>query len=278
MEVAVAHSPDTDDHFLFWAIRQNRIDTRGLNFNFVTRETAGLNQAALAAAFDIVAISAALYPRIQDKYFILSHGASIGRNYGPVLVGREKIPLEEIAGLRIAVPGLSTTACAVLQILCPQAKTVHIPMEPFQLMLDALEKEEVDALLLIHEGQITYRERGLSLITDLGRWWREETQLPLPLGLNVIRRELGEEKIRLISSVLKESIAYALDHQEETLDRLYEIGNKRGMTLGSPERLSTYLAMYANYDSLELDEDCKRSLSFLYQKMGQEPKSPLIFV
>ena len=273
--ISVAHSPDTDDHFLFWAAQQEKIALDNLKFSYTALDTQALNHAALFGQFDVIAISVGAYPAVADSYLILQHGASIGRNYGPVIAAKQHLQLEELNELRVAIPGASTTAARILKLVAPGAKTVEIPIEPFDLVYHALDRKEVDAAVLIHEGQLMYTARGLVKVADLGELWHQRTGLPLPLGVNVIRRALGPTLIKRISNVLSESIAYALDHTDEVLSYLIGQNRERASSLHSEVEVKKYLSMYANGDTRNLPKDCIEAIDKL---IGTELATPAQYV
>ena len=255
MQISVGHSPDSDDYFMFWALRENLLDAAGYDFCFNARDTAELNQAALDGVYDIVAISAAIYPQIRSKYLLLPFGASVGRNYGPKVVAARKYEITELNSLRIAIPGITTTAALLLQRIAPLANLVTYPISPYEIVFSALSRGEVDAALLIHEGQLSYSKRSLDVIVDLGRWWHEKTQLPLPLGLNAISKTLGNDNISRLSNLIKKSIDYAQNNFKSALTYLNAINRSRELDFTADDELSAYLAMYANCDSSALAPD-----------------------
>ncbi|MCB0344835.1 MAG: hypothetical protein KDD66_06950 [Bdellovibrionales bacterium] len=261
--LTVAHSPDTDDFFLFWAIVEGRIDCEGLEFAFRQYDTATLNELAVEGKYDIVAVSAAAYRQLQDTYLILPHGASVGRNYGPVVVSQRKLSIDDLNEATVAIPGATTTSAAVFKKIAPQANCVEVPIEPFKLVFDYLNRGEVDAALLIHEGQISYRSRDLHKVVDIGNWWQERFSLPLPLGINVIKRSIGDETIERASRVLSRSIAYGLAHRDEVLGELIQLNNSREADLTSQSGVKEYLERYANADTARMDEDCIEALRIL---------------
>lgn len=261
--IRIAHSPDTDDYFFFWALATGLIDADGFSFSYDQYDTQTLNLLGTKGEYDVLAVSVGAYRNFADKYLILPHGASIGRNYGPVVVSNRNVATKDLDQLRIAIPGRTTTAARILRMLAPECRTVEISIEPFGLMFDALRQGQVEALLLIHEGQISYHAYDLRLIVDLGAWWHEKYQLPLPLGVNVIKRSLDSETSLRLSRVIARSIRYALDHRDEAIDYLVQVGRKRGLEFHSPERLHTYLAMYANEDSYILNDDCKKAIELI---------------
>ncbi len=261
--LSVAHSPDTDDFFLFWAIVEGRIDCEGLEFAFRQFDTATLNELASEGKYDVVAVSAAAYQQLQRDYLILPHGASIGRNYGPVIVSPKKLTLEDLNDATVAIPGATTTSAAVFKKIAPRATCVEVPIEPFKLVFDYLNRGEVDAALLIHEGQISYRSRELHKVVDIGAWWQENYKLPLPLGINVIKRSLGTEMIEKVSRVLSRSIAYGLAHRDDVLNELVTLNNSREADLTSQSGVKEYLERYANADTARMDDDCLKALKLL---------------
>ncbi|HET6147305.1 MAG TPA: MqnA/MqnD/SBP family protein [Polyangia bacterium] len=278
--ISLAYSADADDAFMFHAIRAGLIDTRGFSFTHWRGDTAALNRLALgqgpaaggAAASagpdfiaDVVAISAGVYPRVAARYQLLPHGASVGRGFGPVVVARAPMRPAELAGVRVGIPGLTTTAWLVLRLIEPAAVPVEIPIVPFARIFDALTAGEVDAALLIHEGRLLYRERGLHRVVDLGEWWLAETGLPLPLGVNVIRRGLGPDRIVALSAVLRESIRFALDHRADLIAALAaeDRGEKK---LSDPALLDHYLNLYANQDTLAFAADARQATAVLFDR------------
>ena len=212
--ITVAHSPDSDDAFMFYGLATNKLDTGSLTFTHVLKDIQTLNEEAFRGTYDVTAVSFHAYAYIADKYLLLPHGASIGDNYGPILVSREPAKAAEISTLKIAVPGTLTSAFLALRIFNPDFKYEVVP---FDKIIDAVKSGQCDAGLLIHEGQLFYESLGLHKVLDLGEWWHERTGLPLPMGGNVIRRELGPEIIREVSHCLSESIRYSLANREDAL-------------------------------------------------------------
>lgn len=263
MNITIAHSPDADDFYLFWAIAQGRIPCGAYSFSFEQHDTARLNELARDGDRDVVAVSVANLANIADRYLVLPHGASIGRNYGPVVVASRPISTAELGRMRIGIPGRSTTAALVLRTLAPAAATVEYPIVPFNTGFAALEQNEIDALLLIHEGQISYRARGLHKIVDVGEWWNAQSGLPLPLGVNVIRADLGTKRLTEISAILRESILYAQAHREEVLGALVALNTERSADVHTRDQIAQYLDMYANADTAELKPDCREAIERL---------------
>jgi 1,4-dihydroxy-6-naphthoate synthase len=236
--ITVAHSPDSDDAFMFYALATNKLDTGKLTFTHVLKDIQKLNEEAVRGTYDVTAISFHAYAYIADRYLLLPHGASIGDNYGPILVSRKPRKVAEIASLKIAVPGTLTSAFLALRIFNAD---FQYEVVPFDKIIDAVESGQCDAGLLIHEGQLFYESIGLHKILDLGEWWHEWTGLPLPMGGNVIRRELGPEIIRQVSNCLRESIRYSLSNREAAL--AYAMQFARDMDTALADR---FVAMWVN--------------------------------
>lgn len=210
MEIRIAHSPDSDDAFMFYALATDKLPTGRFHFSHTLQDIETLNRKALSGEYEVTAISFHAYAYIADKYALLPSGASMGDRYGPMIVAREPWKQDELHGKKIAIPGTMTTAYLALKLFQPDFKAEVIP---FDQIMQAVQNKTVDAGLLIHEGQLTYSNYRLHKIVDLGEWWYQITGLPLPLGGNAIRRDLGKENIREISRLLRESIQYALDHR-----------------------------------------------------------------
>ena len=244
----LAYSPDADDAFMFRAAIEGLVDTEGLLFEPVTADTQNLNDLADSGAVDVSAISVAAYPYLADRFLLLPHGGSVGMGYGPVIVALEGFPLSELNSRRIATPGARTTAHLVTRMIAPNALYTRVPITPYEAVFDAVRDGDVDAGIIIHEGRLTYEAHGMVKIVDLGEWWMERTGLPLPLGANVIRRDLGAGIVERASRVLQSSIRWALDHREEMIRFL--IGHiHRPDEVAVPELLDRYLAMYANEET-----------------------------
>jgi 1,4-dihydroxy-6-naphthoate synthase len=244
--ITVAHSPDSDDAFMFYALATNKLDTGNIQFEHVLRDIQTLNEEATRGTYEVTAISFHAYAYVADKYFLLPHGASIGDNYGPVLVSRQPETPADISNLKIAVPGTLTSAFLALRIFNPDIK---FEVVPFDQIIEAVENGTCDAGLLIHEGQLFYEARGLHKILDLGEWWHQETGLPLPMGGNAIRRDLDPEIIRQASQYLRDSIKYSLDHREDALQ--YAMQFARDM---DPELADRFVAMWVNDRTLDYDD------------------------
>ncbi len=263
MNISVAHSPDADDFFLFWPLRTGLIDGGIYSFSFTELDTEELNAAAAAERFDICAISIAAYPKLAGKYAILTSGASVGRNYGPALVSRKIAKLEDLRGAKVGIPGKNTTAALLFSRLSPESETVEVPLTPFEEVFRRLDENELDAAVLIHEGQIAFAERGLARLADLGRWWFEKTDLPVPLGVNAVRLGVGEDAVRALAHLTEESARYAAKHRSRILPDLFELTQRRTNKLKTFEELERYLDMYANEDSLELRGDVREAIGRL---------------
>jgi 1,4-dihydroxy-6-naphthoate synthase len=241
--ITVAHSPDSDDAFMFYGLATNKLDTGSLRFTHVLEDIQSLNEKAMRGVYDVTAISFHAYAYIADKYALLPHGASIGDNYGPIVVSREKVKPEELASLKVAVPGKLTSAFLALSIYCPQ---LTYEVVPFDKIIEAVQDGRCDAGLLIHEGQLFYQSLGLHKVLDLGEWWHERTGLPLPMGGNVIRRDLGAEVISRVSKCLHDSIRYSLDNRADALE--YAMQFARDM---EPELADRFVGMWVNELTLD---------------------------
>jgi 1,4-dihydroxy-6-naphthoate synthase len=261
--LSLAYSTDLDDAFMFWPLATGRMDARDFGFDGVTHvraDTATLNRWAAAGAHDVVAVSIAAVPALARDYLLLPHGGSVGRDYGPVIVAREKLDLPSLAGLRVGVPGATTTCARLVKLAAPEAVQVEVLSAPLELAFAALDERRVDACALIHEGRLTFRERGLELVCDLGQFWQRTRNLPIPLGGNVIRRALGDAAIARASTMLRQSIAYALAHRDQALD---ELAGDRGL---SRAQADDYLALYANADTLDYGVDGRRAIAALLEQ------------
>jgi 1,4-dihydroxy-6-naphthoate synthase len=247
--VRIAHSPDSDDAFMFYALTQDLLDTEGLDVSHVLDDIETLNQAAFEGTYEITAISFHAYAYLHDRYRIMPSGASFGDDYGPVVVSRhgvsgQRLAAGDLAGRRVAIPGKLTTATLTLGLWArAHGIEVETAIVPFDRILDVVRDGEYDAGVVIHEGQLTYRDEGLSLVQDLGVWWMQETGLPLPLGCNALRRDLPEELQRRLCRLLTQSIEYGLDHRQEALG--YAIRYARGLE-DDVERSDRFVGMYVN--------------------------------
>ena len=245
--ITLAHSPDSDDAFMFYGLATHKIETGDLDFEHVLKDIQTLNEAAHKETYDVTAISFHAYAYVADKYALLPHGASIGDNYGPIVVAKEDLDVSELSNATIAVPGKLTSAFLALSIHTPN---FNYEVVPFDKIIDAVTEGRCDAGLLIHEGQLFYNKLGLHKVLDLGEWWHEYTGgLPLPMGGNAIRKDLGEDTIREVSSLLKESIQYSLDNREDALE--YAMQFARDM---DPALADRFVAMWVNELTLDYGE------------------------
>lgn len=244
--VRVGHSPDPDDAFMVWAIAEGIIDLRGFTIELVPADIQTLNAWAAEGRLEATAMSVAAYPAVAERYRLLGHGASLGEGYGPVVIAREPRTPADLAGKRVAVPGPATTAFLTSRLALPAFEPVQID---FAEIMEAVQAGEVDAGVVIHEGQLDWAERGFSRVLDLGAWWLEETGLPLPLGAVAMRRDLPEGRAADLSTVLREAIEAGLAHRDEALD--YAIGFGRGI---APERNDRFVGMYVNELTLDYGE------------------------
>jgi 1,4-dihydroxy-6-naphthoate synthase len=243
MKITVAHSPDSDDAFMFYGLASGGVPTDGIHVEHLLADIETLNRAAFDGRYEVTAVSFHAYALLTDKYLLLRHGASMGDRYGPVVVARADGP-RSLEGVKVAVPGLLTTAFLALKLYAP---AVEVDVMPFDRIQEAVHEGKADAGLLIHEGQLTYTAEGLKKIVDLGEWWAEKTGgLPLPLGGNVIRRDLGPENIAKISRMLHDSIAYGLNHREDALDYAMKYG--RGL---DRRKADEFVGMYVNELTLD---------------------------
>jgi 1,4-dihydroxy-6-naphthoate synthase len=243
VNIRIAHSPDSDDAFMFYGLASGQVPTHGYQIEHVLSDIETLNRAAFEGKYEITAVSFHAYAHLTDKYLLLPHGASMGDRYGPIVVARKDGP-SSVDGIRVAVPGELTTAFLTLKLFAPAVQHVVMPFDEIQ---DRVREGQADAGLLIHEGQLTYADEGLKKIVDLGEWWADRTGgLPLPLGGNVIRRDLGTEAITTLSTMLHDSIAFALKHRAEAVDYAMQFG--RGL---DRRRTDQFVGMYVN--NLTLD-------------------------
>jgi 1,4-dihydroxy-6-naphthoate synthase len=269
--ITVAHSPDSDDAFMFYGLATNKLDTGGLSFTHVLKDIQTLNEEAFKETYDVTAVSFHAYAYIADKYILLPHGASIGDNYGPILVSREPAEAASISSLKIAVPGTLTSAFLVLRIFNAD---FQYQVVPFDQIIAAVQSGECDAGLLIHEGQLFYESLGLHKVLDLGEWWHKKTGLPLPMGGNVIRRQLGPEVISQVSYWLRESIRYSLEHREAALE--YAMQFARDM---DPALADRFVAMWVNDLTLDYTDRGREAVQRILNEgfaRGIIPKLPLV--
>src|SRR3954468_11372715 len=260
--ITVAHSPDSDDAFMFYGLATHKLETEGLKFEHTLKDIQTLNEDAKNGVYDVTAVSFHAYAYVSDRYALLPHGASIGEGYGPIVVAREPYKVEEIRGLKVAVPGTMTSAFLALRILEPEFEYVVVP---FDQIIDAVQKGEADAGLLIHEGQLFYQRLGLHKVVDLGEWWKEKEGLPLPMGGNVIRRDLGPESgargretLGRVSGYRRQSIQFSLDNRRDAL--AYAMQFARDMDVELADR---FVGMWVNQLTLDYTERGRRAVQRL---------------
>jgi 1,4-dihydroxy-6-naphthoate synthase len=256
IDISIAHSPDSDDAFMFYGLATNKIRVPGYRFSHTLCDIETLNRRAREEAFyDVSAISFHAYPYVQDNYTLMGCGGSVGEGYGPMIVASRKLAHADLNKVKIAVPGTMTTAYLALMIFNPDLKTEIVP---FDKIIPAILAGTYDAGLIIHEGQLTYSTSGLYKVIDLGVWWRETTGLVLPLGGNAIRRSLGAEKHKIISKALRDSIQHALDHREQALEYAMQFARDLDTTLAS-----RFVSMYVNERTLDYGRDGREAISKL---------------
>jgi 1,4-dihydroxy-6-naphthoate synthase len=256
--ISVAHSPDSDDAFMFYGLATNKIDTGDLKFTHVLKDIQTLNEDAKNGIYDVTAISFHAYAYISDKYMLLPHGASIGDNYGPIVVSKEPRSADEIGKMKIAIPGTLTSAFLALRIYNSE---FEYEVVPFDQIIDAVQTGKVDAGLLIHEGQLYYHKHGLDKVLDLGEWWHAKTGLPLPMGGNAIKRELGPELMKKVSHYLHESICYSLDNREDAL--AYAMQFARDM---DTETADHFVTLWVNDLTLDYSERGREAVKKLLEE------------
>ncbi|MDX2023950.1 MAG: MqnA/MqnD/SBP family protein [Deltaproteobacteria bacterium] len=261
--VRLAYSVDADDAFMFAALATGAIDLEGLRFDHLRADTASLNDLAVNEGADVVAVSLGVYPKLADRYLLLPHGASVGRGFGPVVVAKRPMTVAQLKGLRVGIPGSSTTAFLVLRLIQPDIVPVLVPISPFSRAFSALEDGSVDAVLLIHEGRLLYEQRGYHKVVELGEWWHAETSLPLPLGVNVIRKALGAAKVALVSRVLGNAIAWALSNRDALIAAIAK-EDRGDKALTDAKLLDRYLGMYANEDTRHMAPDVRKAIDVLF--------------
>jgi len=255
-EISIAHSPDSDDAFMFYGLATNKVQVPGLRFTHTLCDIQTLNQRAMSkdgdGVYDVTAVSFHAYPYIQDHYALMTCGGSVGEGYGPMIVAPRAYPLSEIKRKTIAIPGELTTAYLALKLFAPGIETEVVP---FDQIIPSVLQGKYEAGLIIHEGQLTYDQSGLHRIVDLGKWWQKVTGLPLPLGGNAIRRSLGPELISSVSTALRDSIQYALDHREEALAYAMQFAREL-----DPQMADRFVGMYVNDRTLDYGPDGKEAI------------------
>jgi len=255
VEIKLAHSPDSDDAFMFYALATHKLATPGYRYTHVLSDIQALNEAALTETYDVTAISFAAYPSLRDNYVLLDCGASFGEGYGPIVVSAKPLKPNELSGKRVAVPGLKTSAYLTLKLF--ESKFEPVVM-PFDKIMDAVQNNLVEAGLLIHEGQLFFPAKGLHRVIDLGIWWQEQTSLPLPLGGNAVRRALGPHVGLQIAKTIRESVSYALEHREEALNYAMQFAREMDAELADK-----FVGMYVNKWTLGYGEKGKQAVKEL---------------
>lgn len=261
-EISIAHSPDSDDAFMFYGLATNKIRVPGYKFTHTLCDIETLNRRAQnEALYDVTAISFHAYPYLQENYALMGCGGSVGEGYGPMVVATRQISPENLRRVRVAVPGTLTTAYLALKIFDPEIETAVVP---FDQIIPEVKAGKYDAGLIIHEGQLTYNRSGLHKIIDLGVWWRETTKLILPLGGNAIRRSLGAEAHKIISKALRDSIQHALDHREQALEYAMQFARDLDTSLAS-----RFVSMYVNERTLDYGADGRNAIRKMLE-MGHD--------
>ncbi len=260
-EITVAHSPDSDDAFMFYGLATNKVRVPGLKFTHTLTDIETLNRKALEGFYDVTAISFHAYPYLQDKYALMPSGGSVGEGYGPMIISTKQLTPDEARKVKIAVPGTMTTAFLALKLFAPEVETEVVP---FDQIIPAVLAGKFEAGLIIHEGQLTYSRSGLHKVLDMGKWWRDLTGLPLPLGGNAIKRSLGPELMQSVCVALRNSIQYALDNRAEALE--YAMQFARDLDVQSADK---FVGMYVNERTLDYGPDGRDAVSKLLD-MGYE--------
>ena len=267
-EISIAHSPDSDDAFMFYGLATNKVRVPGYRFTHTLTDIETLNRKAREEqTYDVTAISFHAYPYLQDNYALMTCGGSVGDNYGPMIVAPRAYTLDEIKKVRIAVPGTLTTAYLSLKLFAPDIETEVVE---FDKIIPAVLAGQFDAGLIIHEGQLTYARDGLKKILDLGVWWNEQTGLPLPLGGNAIRRSLGAEVQHVVSQALRDSIQHALDHREAALEYAMQFARDLDSNLAN-----RFVGMYVNERTLDYGEDGRKAIRQLLEEGYQRGVIPV---
>ena len=257
-EIKLAHSPDSDDAFMFYALATHKLATPGYKYTHVLSDIQSLNEAALSETYDVTALSFAAYPSLREKYVLLDCGASFGEGYGPIVVASNAMKPQELKGKRIGVPGLKTSAYLTLKLFEADFEPVVMP---FDRVIEAVRNDVVEAGLLIHEGQLFFPQWGLHRVIDLGIWWQEMTKLPLPLGGNAVRRALGSDLGRLVAKTIRDSVAYGLEHREEALNYAMQFAREMDTDLADK-----FVGMYVNKWTLGYGEKGKKAVRELIER------------
>ncbi len=270
-EITIGHTPDADDAFMFYALTVGKLTSANFSINHVLTSIQDLNRAAKQGIYEMSAISFAAYPQVSDRYFLMPCGACMGLKRGPIVIAKRAMDATELKGYTVAIPGKLTTALLTLKIFEPQVNVIE---KPFDQIMQSVLDEEVDAGLIINESQLTYQEMGLRKIVDLGQWWFDETGLPLPLGGNIIRKDLGLDLISEMTVLFQDSIKYSLAHRNETVQYA-----KRYAPTMTDEQASQFIGMYVNDLTVDYGDTGRRALKTLYEKAhtsGALPNSQLL--
>jgi len=263
-KLLIGHSPDADDAFMFYALANGSVPVGDYEIDHVMEDIESLNRRARTGELPVTAISAAMYPDVANLYRIMSCGSSIGRNYGPLVLTRQPMGVGDLDGRRVAIPGTFTTAYMLLRLYAGHGSGFEPITIDFDRIMDAVASGEVDAGVIIHEGQITWQESGLHKVIDLGEAWMEDTGLPIPLGLDVVNRSLGDDAMTSIAAALKESIVYAREHEDDAIDYAMQFG--RGI---DRETCRRFVRMYVNDDTVDMGDDGRRALETLYARASE---------
>lgn len=266
-EITVAHSPDADDAFMFYALANNLLDTQGLTVHQELKDIQSLNKDAMNGKYEVSAISFAAYPYVQDKYKLMPVGASMGNNYGPVVISKNKMTAEDLKTCSLAIPGEMTTAYLALRLFEDDLNYAKIQAVPFDQIVDVVREGKFDAGVIIHESQLTYEQEGVHKVVDLGEWWTTLTGLPLPLGGNVVRKDLDEKTIALATKLMKETIEYSLAHREEALK--YALQFARNLE-GNTELADKFVGMYVNELTVDYGEAGRKALTKLFEMANEK--------
>lgn len=266
-KLTLGHSPDPDDAFMFYGLAKNKVDGRGWEFEHILQDIQTLNERATREELDITAISMHAFAYIADKYALLSCGASMGENYGPMVIARGELAAADIARVRVAVPGTMTTAFLVLRLAIGD---FEYEVVPFDQIIEAVAEGRFDAGLIIHEGQLTYGQRGLRKVLDLGEWWHQRHGLPLPLGGNAVRRALGDPAIREIAEILRESIRYGLEHRAEAVEHALQWARDMGHDLADK-----FVGMYVNDLTIDYGERGRKAVDLLMTEAAERGIIPV---
>ena len=261
-EISIAHSPDSDDAFMYYGLAQGKVETYGLKVNQVMKDIQTLNVEARQGTYEVTAISFAAYPELRDRYALMPTGSSMGLKYGPMVVARKKMALSDLRNTTIAIPGKQTSAYMTLRLVEPNLTVVEMP---FNQILEAVNEGKVEAGLIIHEGQLTYSEFGLNKIIDLGEWWFDETGLPLPLGGNAVRKDLGAELMNKAGKMFHDSVQYALAHRPEALD--YAMAYAGAL---KKEQADRFVSMYVNKLSVDFGDTGRKAIKQFFNRAFEQ--------